>query len=477
MLMKKSLLLFSLVFAFVATFAQDLVPNKSFENWVSGTYFLPEYYLYNSNTEAFFLYELPFNETRSTDAYHGTYAVQVKTVASETDTVVGYFVNSQFTDGNLNTWHGGMPYSEIPTGIRGYYKYNVASGDAGFIVATFSKNGTNIGDYMFMLEGNHSDYQLFNFTLSPPLTQTPDSVVFGAASSDLFNGRQKAGSTLLIDSVKFTGVLNQPSMMNNDFESWHSVPAERPLSWRSERQGTGRSTDAYDGIYAAELTTFTGPDRGAIVARGGQLSTGYYSEQCNCLTGGNPYTLKKDALVFYYKYAPAAGTDDRAQVDIILRKNGQNVWMNNMFLGAAADYTRAEFAFDQAIEPDSVIILFLSTEWNNKAISYEGSVLKIDDVHFKSEETPTGVNRIPKVNGMNIYPNPTSGNLSIELPSDNAGTEDSRIEIYNVIGKPVFRNDNISRKSDIDISNLPNGVYILKIYDGPSVRTAKIMKR
>ena len=475
--MKKNLLLLLLVFTSFSINAQDLVLNGNLENWTSATFFYPENYLYTSNSEAFYLNNLPVNETRTTDAYHGTYAVQLTTVASETSSSAGYIVNSQFTDGDLNTWHGGIPYSEIPTGIRGYYKYNVESGDAGFIVVSFSKSGVNIGSYIYLLEGNHADYQLFNFTFSPALTTAPDSVVFGAASSDIFNGRQVTGATLLIDSVSFKGPVNQPALMNNDFESWHSVPADRPDAWRTERYGIMKSSDSYDGNFAAELATFSGTDKGIEVARGSQLTTGYYSESCNCMVGGYPYTLKKDALVFYYKYAPASGSDDLAEVSLILKKDGTNFWMNNMQLPAASVYTRVEFAFDQATDPDSVIIFFQSSIWDHRALSYVGSVLKIDNVHFKSEETPTGLTRTLAGKDVKIYPNPTSGKLSVELPVYNISSENSRIEIFNVIGKPVMKSTNISQKSDLDLSGLPNGVYIIKIYDGEISRTAKIMKR
>ncbi len=148
-----------------------------------------------------------------------------------------------------------------------------------------------------------------------------------------------------------------------------------------------------------------------------------------------------------------------------------------MWLDPAADYTGVEFPFDQPTDPDSAIIIFQSSLSNNKALSYVGSDLKIDNVFFKSEEIATGLNDLSRDYGMNFYPNPTSGNLSIELPSDNAGSYGSSIEIYNLTGKPIYQLKNISGKSDIDLSNLPTGLYILKICDGNTVRTAKIMKR
>ena len=476
--MKKNLLLIIvLYFVSISVIAQDLVPNRSFENWVNGNYYYPQFYPFNSNNEVFFLYQLPFNETRTTDAYHGTYAVQLTTVASERDTSVGYVVNSPYTDGNIDTWHGGIPISGIPTGIRGYYKYNVVSGDAGFIVVTFSKSGTNIGSYMYLLEGNHAAYQPFNFTFAPALAVAPDSIVFGAASSDLFNGRQKAGSTLLIDSVKLTGVVTQPLLMNNDFELWQNVAVEKPAIWYAEREGTKKTTDAYLGSYAAEMTTFSGNDGGVIVARGGQISTGYYSQSCNCLEGGYPYTLKKDALVFYYKYAPAPGSDDQAEVSLVFRKNGVNIWQSGAMLGAAADYTRYEFPFDQPADPDSVVIFFQSSTWNNKALSYVGSVLKIDDVHFKSEETPTAIRKISKTDKISVYPNPTTGKLSVEIPEFNTDSTQPGIEIFNVIGNPVHKSTALSQKTEIDLSGLPDGVYILKVYNGKTIHTSKVLKR
>ncbi len=475
--MRKSILLLSLLFLYVIVRGQDLVPNKSFESWVSGTYDYPQNYPYTSNPEAFCRMGLTFNELKSTDAYHGTYAVELTTVASKKGTSVGYFVNSLYTDDDLNTWHGGIPYTGMPTGIRGYYKYNVESNDAGFIVASFSKNGINIGSYLFLLEGDHSDYQLFEFTLTPALSQEPDSVVFGAASSDLFNDRALVGSTLIIDSVKFTGVTEQPALMNNDFESWQSNEAAYPESWSLEMEGIVKSTDAYDGSYAMELNTFEGSEGGSVVARASQASTGYYSDACDCLAGGYPYSLTQDALVFYYKYVPAAGTDDNAEVSVVFRKNGTSIWQEGMPLPAAADYTRMELPFDIPNTPDTAAIFFQSSEWSNKDITYVGSSLTVDNVFFKSEETPTILKRISAGGGINVYPNPSSGRITIDLGGDDIVTENLRIEIYNVIGKPVLKSLSDGQKTDLDISLLPKGIYFVKIYDGNSVHTSKILRR
>jgi hypothetical protein len=126
--MKRNLLLLTFVLFVSISNAQNSLPNGNFEDWNSGTYNYPENYPYTSNRETFFRYYMPFNEVRTTDAYHGTYAVEVSTLAAVSNTSGGYFVNSPNTDGD--NWHGGIPYTEIPVGIRGYYKYNIATADS-----------------------------------------------------------------------------------------------------------------------------------------------------------------------------------------------------------------------------------------------------------------------------------------------------------------------------------------------------------
>ena len=117
--MKK--IFYSLAFAAclitVAT-AQNSIPNGNFENWTSGTYDIPQNYVQCSNTQAFSS-NMSFNEIKSTNFYHGNYAVQLTTeISTNGDTIFGYFINTNPGDGNPSSWHGGFPYNQQPTGIR-----------------------------------------------------------------------------------------------------------------------------------------------------------------------------------------------------------------------------------------------------------------------------------------------------------------------------------------------------------------------
>lgn len=70
------------------------------------------------------------------------------------------------------------------------------------------------------------------------------------------------------------------------------------------------------------------------------------------------------------------------------------------------------------------------------------------------------------------YPNPTTGLITI------AGLPDAEtdISVYDSVGKRMTRKRLVGSNSNIDISDLPNGIYFLK-FDNPSNPVLKIVKR
>jgi hypothetical protein len=63
-------------------------------------------------------------------------------------------------------------------------------------------------------------------------------------------------------------------------------------------------------------------------------------------------------------------------------------------------------------------------------------------------------------NTISIYPNPAESTLSIV--SNNKVTH-GIIEIYNLMGIKVFCIVELNNRSEIDISTLPIGIYLVKI--------------
>jgi|GEM_PF-2083929 len=73
-----------------------------------------------------------------------------------------------------------------------------------------------------------------------------------------------------------------------------------------------------------------------------------------------------------------------------------------------------------------------------------------------------------------VYPNPTNGKLTIEVPSLN---EDRTIQVMDVTGSLMFIREIKDKKMTMDLSSLPSGIYYLKIYKGDKLFIGKIMKR
>ena len=80
-----------------------------------------------------------------------------------------------------------------------------------------------------------------------------------------------------------------------------------------------------------------------------------------------------------------------------------------------------------------------------------------------------GIDNPSTTNINNIYPNPTTGIVTIE------GTKDAQVVVYNMVGEVVYDNKNASENTTIDLSAFSAGNYIVKIISDNNVSTQKII--
>ncbi len=73
-----------------------------------------------------------------------------------------------------------------------------------------------------------------------------------------------------------------------------------------------------------------------------------------------------------------------------------------------------------------------------------------------------------------IYPNPTKGNLVVEL----SGSEIKKgsVSIFNMSGRKIIQQQISNSRVTLDLSNYPAGVYLLKIYVDENSTTWKVIK-
>ena len=123
--MKKHLLIFASVLFSNYFFGQS-VPNGGFESWQVTTYENPQNYQ-TSNFENKSSGIVAPNALKTTDAYHGSFALKLTTTASSS-TLANF---AYFANGNPggNNPQGGIPYPLKPTGLRFTYNSNVIGSD------------------------------------------------------------------------------------------------------------------------------------------------------------------------------------------------------------------------------------------------------------------------------------------------------------------------------------------------------------
>jgi hypothetical protein len=376
----------------------------------------------------------------------------------------GYFVNFMADDGPPNEWHGGMPYNEKPSGITGYYKSDFKTpGDSAFILLVFSKNGVNIGSYFFMFGAIQKNaYAPFQFTLNPPLSQTPDSLIFGAVSSNILNETAFDGSMLQLDNVSFTGVTNQPLNLNGNFENWTSVDKESPNKWKVKtavQDINPKTTDKYKGDYALKLISSKWQDGSSSGIEESTASTGHYTQTGN--EGGFPFTNYFDTISLWYKYTTPGNS--KGAMYFTIKKNGNIIGGKRVELDPWNNgFKYIEYAIDATWQgpPDTLIVSFSSirNDLDYSNLMNNGATLIIDEVQLKSQKLNTGLPRNWFYNNVKVFPNPTKDIISISIP-ENEWEVNTYFIVLNQLGQEIAQTHLNKPESQASLQGLKPGVY------------------
>ncbi len=106
-------------------------------------------------------------------------------------------------------------------------------------------------------------------------------------------------------------------------------------------------------------------------------------------------------------------------------------------------------------------------------------------INFNSTGCSTmNIKQVSPDNAVSIYPNPVTTTLTVEIPKAAVGTKQeavSNIAIYNLIGIEVYSTTNYellttNNITDIDVSALPSGVYMVEVRTEKGVEVRKFIK-
>lgn len=458
----KKLLLLTAAFSLQMSLYSQSVPNGTFEAWTSTPYDNPDDWE-SGNRESIPMMGLA---CISKVNGHTGFGVRMQTSIINGDTAYAYIAMGD------PQGQGGVPYSQKPTAITGYYRYSLPGNDTALFMVIFKKNGIPVNYDLFKIKGtgNQSTFAPFSFPLT--LSVIPDTVIVAAAASNLIDGiGVQHGSFLELDKLIFTGSGITQQIPNNEFENWTALSLDVPAGWESSEAGVSKTTSSYAGSYAVRLETTD--SHGVDPA---EITSGHMTAN-NGPQGGRPYNdVGNDTLCGYYKYTPMGG--NTAEIRVQLTDNGNVVGgAQKYFAAAASSYTYFEIPFQSGFPTaaDTIRIDLQSSPWNLSSANV-GSVLYVDNLYLKS--SALGVYEYANnLLESHTYPNPVTDRVNVTFAKSINRILD--LFIYDETGRKI-QASYYSRTSDsisINAENLESGVYFYEIRTSEGTMRNKFVKQ
>jgi hypothetical protein len=399
----------------------------------------------------------PICVSKTIDSRNG-FAIKLESKLNDFGIIdVGYFTNSTCDPTNGD---GGMPYSNIPDGINGFYKGSFANEDSAVIFVGFKKNGNLIGRYTFKIGASSNVFKPFSFPFD--LSDSPDSVLIEVSASNVSgNNEPSAGTSIIFDDIQFTGIGITQQLNNANFDNWSTNNVYGFKNWSATTRDVTRTTDSYSGEAAAYIPV---SDFGDGLFVGGNLILGEIPEIGK--RQGIPYNVTNDTLSFYYKFNSV--NEDSANVIISLFKQAFPIGGENVVLEPTTEYQLKKIPFNSPFSPDTLSLIFAVAQAQINPASL-GSVLYIDDVKLNSAPFNALFEKAKQYDELiNVFPNPAQNELYVELD----GSQNIEYLVTDVAGK-ILISGVTSNKTTVDLSSLKNGIYLMSLQTNDGVWAVK----
>ena len=90
------------------------------------------------------------------------------------------------------------------------------------------------------------------------------------------------------------------------------------------------------------------------------------------------------------------------------------------------------------------------------------------------QNSTTGIAENQSQTNISVYPNPSNGQFQFSMDGSPL-SKDCKMEIYSVQGERIYQSVITNTKSDIDLSNQTKGIYFVKMYNGQTILTKKMV--
>jgi endonuclease/exonuclease/phosphatase family metal-dependent hydrolase len=130
--------------------------------------------------------------------------------------------------------------------------------------------------------------------------------------------------------------------------------------------------------------------------------------------------------------------------------------------------------FDDLANPGSEVKTIRVDDYLNGGFSsYDAFVSDHRPVALKLNLNGSSIGILEELDlQIGVYPNPTTGFISVQLIN---ATEPTDIEVYDIYGKLIFKQNHVSEKLNFSI-DAPAGVYLIKVKSGAFLVVKRIVK-
>ncbi|MBS1917478.1 MAG: T9SS type A sorting domain-containing protein [Bacteroidetes bacterium] len=92
------------------------------------------------------------------------------------------------------------------------------------------------------------------------------------------------------------------------------------------------------------------------------------------------------------------------------------------------------------------------------------SFLLLAAVNVKAQNASSIPSQEPEVKRVKFYPNPATSFITFEFQKQQS-SESFSFVVFNFLGKEVHKEDNITPKTIINLTDFPRGIYIFQLKD------------
>ena len=152
---------------------------------------------------------------------------------------------------------------------------------------------------------------------------------------------------------------------------------------------------------------------------------------------------------------------------------GTNVFKDNFAMLSVEVQNTAPVAIDASVFDSIDLSTATLTVPLGTTGDYDAAAVWTDFGTITDGATTLSTNNLEQELGFSIYPNPTSGVVSIKSKQLN----NTKVSVYDLNGRALFSKSLNGTSSEINISNLASGVYLLKVQDENSEFVKRIVKQ